>query len=83
MSLYKPENGRRYFRIDIVPIFNDVEFKYRVIVCDVSVSESGKEVGEVRDIMHYNTLLDATGHLATMAADPDGYAEYSVLDKGG
>lgn len=83
MSFYRPEKGRRYFQVKIVPIFNDVEFKYRLIVCDVWISESGKEVGEVRDIMHYNTLLEATEHLSIMAADPDGYAEFEVFDKGG
>lgn len=83
MSLYRPEKGRRYFKINIEPVFNDIEFKYRVIVCDVSVSEIGEEVLEIRDILQYNTLLDATAQLSNMAADPDGYAEFSVLDKGG
>ena len=80
MSFYRPEKGRRYFKISIEPIFNDVVFKYRVIVFDVSKSETGEEVAEMRDILHYNTLLDAAAHLSIMAGDPDGYAEFSVLD---
>ena len=52
-------------RIEIVPVFEGDAPYYRMVVCTVDRDATGQELVEIRDIMHFDTLMAAADYLAS------------------
>jgi hypothetical protein len=67
--------AKRFFRIEIHPIFEENDCYYRMVVCELQRNEDSSELFEIRDIMHFNTLEIAAEFLALHTKNDGPFSE--------